>query len=141
MKDSSIYLVSPPTLYVPPTGAAFCLISNNEEWQNEVTSLIERGIKKLQITFYANNTEYVDPKSWIWFWHVAKNCDLIICDSLNCTQQEFNMSMAMLKLGMPVVFRIKSTNEELQTLFHAIDVLYFETLEDLDNILESFFNG
>lgn len=141
MKDSSVYIVSPPTLYVPPTGAAFCLISNDEDWQNEIVGLIEKGIKKAQLTFYVNNTEYIDPKAWIWYWHVASNCDLIICDTAHCTDHELRMCIGMTKIDLPVVFQIKAGNEELQTLFTSIGVPHFETLEELDALMEAGFGG
>lgn len=141
MNDSSIYVVSPPTLYVPPMGAAFCLISNSEAWQTEVIDLIEKGIKKAQITFYANNTEYVDPKAWIWYWHVARNCDLIICDTAHCTPHELNMCLAMLKNSLPVIFHVKSANEELKTLLTALSIGHYDSLDELENLLEVIFNG
>lgn len=141
MNDSSVYIVSPPTLYSPPRGVAFCLISNSEAWQNEVTTLIEKGINKNQITFYINNTEYVDPKAWIWYWHVAQNCDLILCDTVHCTDHELHMCLAMLKLDYPVVFQVKPGNEELATLLNSISVPFFESIEELDALLEAAFGN
>ncbi len=141
MNDSSVYIVSPPTLYIPPTGVAFCLISNNESWQNEVIELVERGIKKSQLTFYINNTEFVDPKAWIWYWHVAPSCDLIICDTVHCTDHELHMSLGMLKQDLPVMFHVKAGNEELRTLLNSIGVPCFDGVEELDALMEAAFGN
>lgn len=141
MQDSSVYIVSPPTLYIAPTGASFCLVSNNENWQNEIISLLEKGIEKAQLTFYVNNTEYIDPKAWIWYWHVAHNCNLIICDTAHCTDHELHMCLAMTKLELPVLFHISQGNEELQTLLNSISVPSFENIEELDGIMEASFGG
>jgi hypothetical protein len=120
---------------------AFCLISNSETWQNEVTTLIEKGINKNQITFYINNVEYVDPKAWIWYWHVSPNCDLIICDTSHCTDHELHMCLAMLKMDLPVVFQVNPGNEELATLLNSISVPHFESIEELDSLLEAAFGN
>lgn len=140
MPDSSVYIVSPPTLYVPSEGAAFCLVSNSKEWQDEVIGLLEKGINKA-LTFFVNDVEYIDPKAWIWYWHVAKNCNLIICDTIHCTDHELHMCLAMTKLELPVMFQINAGNQELQTLLNSISVPYFENIEELDELMEAVFGN
>lgn len=136
MKDSSVYIVSPPTLYIPTSGLSFCLISNNPAWQEQIVGMLERGLNKNQLTFFTNDHEFVDPKVWHWYWHVAQNCNLVICDVIHSSEHEVRMALGLLKLGSPVIFQIKSGDDEMAALLHAIGASYFETLEQLDETLE-----
>lgn len=127
---------------MPPAGVSLCLIGNDQEWLDQVISLVEKGIDREQITFYVNNLDFVDPKAWVWFWHVANNCDLIVCDSLSATEHEIRMALAMSKESLPVMFRVRSgDDDDFVTLLHNISVLHYETLEELDQVLGAVFNG
>lgn len=120
---------------------SFCLIGNDQAWLDEVVGLVEKGIDREQVTFFLNNTDFVDPKAWVWFWHVAKNCDLIICDGVSSSEHEIRMAMAMTKEGLPVLFRTRSGDTDFTTLLHAISVPHYEMLEELDQVLGVMFNG
>lgn len=140
MSDSNVYIVSPPTLYLPSGGLTFCLISNNEEWQNNIVELLEKGIQN-QLTFYVNETAHRDPKAWVWYWHVASNSAMIIVDTASCSQHEMYMALAMCKLDMPVVFHVKPGNDELVSLLNAVTVPSFAEPEQLLILLEAAFGG
>jgi hypothetical protein len=73
LTDSNVYVVSPPTLYLPGGGLAFCLISNDKAWQDTVVNLVEKNVQHNQLTFYTNESGVKDPKAWIWYWHIADN--------------------------------------------------------------------
>ena len=97
MDDSNVYVVSPPTLYMPGGGLAFGLIGNNKDWQGNIVELIEKGIPNHQLTFYVNETNSVDPNMWVWYWHIAGNCSMILCDVAHSTEQEIRTALAMCK--------------------------------------------
>lgn len=136
MSDSSVYVVSPPTLYMPPGGIGFCLISNNKTWQETIIELLEKGIQD-QLTFYANETGQKDPKAWVWYWHVASNCTMILVDVASCTEHELRMALAMTKDDLPVIFHVKPGNDELVALLNAIQVPSFEDYSDLLKLMEA----
>lgn len=106
-----------------------------------MVNLVENGIDREQVTFYLNNSGFIDPKAWVWYWHVAKNCDLIICDTMSSTEHEIRMGLAMSKESLPVLFRTKQGDDDFVTLLYTISVPHYETLEELNNILENVFNG
>lgn len=137
MKDSSVYIVSPPTLYLPSGGLSFCLIGNDPEWRELIINMLEKGLSQNQLTFYVNDTEFVDPKAWTWYWHVAQTCNLIICDTLHSTEQEIRTAMALTRSDTPVLFQIKPGDEEFAALLHTASIGYYETVEQLDEILEA----
>ena len=140
MRDSSVYVVSPPTLYMPGGGLGFCLISNDKVWQDTVIGLLEKGIQN-QLTFYATETSTKDPKAWVWYWHVVDNCSLVFCDVASCSEHEVRMALAMTKLGLPVVFHLKPGNDEFVALLNAIEVPWFEDFNQLLAIMEVAVNG
>ncbi len=99
--------------------------------------MLERGLNKNQLTFYTNEDDFVDPKLWHWYWHVAQNCNLVLCDAVHCTEHEIRMALGLLKIDVPVIFHIKAGDSEMASLLHAIGAPYFETLEQLDETLEA----
>lgn len=141
MTDSNVYVVSPPTLYIPGGGLAFCLISNDKAWQESIIELLEKGIRDNQLTFYVNEAANIDPKMWVWYWHIASNCSMIFCDIAHATEQEVRMALAMCKDNNPVIFYVKPGNDEFIALLNAIDVPWVEDHDDLLTLLESAFGG
>lgn len=132
-----MYIVSPPTLYLPEGGLSFCLVSNDETWQSKIIELLEKGIQN-QLTFYATESSHRDPKAWVWYWHVANNASMIIIDTASCSEHEIRMALGMCKHDMPVVFSIKPTgNEELTSLLNAIQIPHFTEVEQLLLLLEA----
>ena len=141
MNDSNVYVVSPPTLYMPGGGLAFCLIGNDKTWQDSIIELLEKGIQDNQLTFYVNDAVSVDPKTWVWYWHIATNCSMIICELAHATEQEVRMALAMCKDNMPVIFYVKPGNDEFIALLNAIDIPWVEDHDELIKIMESAFGG
>lgn len=139
MNDSNVYVVSPPTLYMPRGGLAFCLIGNDKSWQESITELFEQSIPSNQLTFYANESGSVDPNIWIWYWHIANNCSMILCDLAHSTEHEVRLALAMCKEDLPVVFHVKPGNEDFIALLNAIEIPWFEDNEHLLELLESAF--
>lgn len=136
-----MYVVSPPTLYMPGGGLAFCLIGNDKTWQDSIIELLEKGIQDNQLTFYVNDSTSVDPKTWVWYWHIATNCSMIICELAHATEQEARMALAMCKENMPVIFYVKPGNDEFIALLNAIDIPWVEDHDELIKIMESAFGG
>lgn len=135
MNDSSVYVVSPPTLHMPSGGLAFALISNDKVWQDAVISILEKGIQN-QLTFYANEAGVKDPTAWVWYWHVVDNCSMIFIDMASCSEHEIRMALAMAKLDQPVIFHVKPGNSEFVALLNAVDIPYFDDFERLLAIME-----
>jgi len=140
LSDSSVYVVSPPTLYMPGNGLAFCLISNDKVWQDSVIALLEKGIKN-QLTFFANENGTKDPKAWVWYWHVVHNCGMVLVDMASCTEHEIRMALVMCKVSQPVMFHVKPGNDEFVALLNSIDIPYFEDMDQLIKIMEDTLNG
>jgi len=137
-QDSSVYLVAPPTLHLPPSGFSILLMSNNEMFQTELVNLLEKGIKKDQLTIYLNpNYTSVDLKLWLWYWHIANFADLVIVDTKNVTEHELRMSIAMTKT-LPVIFKT-GYNDDLDTLFRTMKAPTYSTLDQLDYFMEGIF--
>ncbi len=136
MTDSNVYVVSPPTLYMPGGGLAFCLISNNKDWQDTIISTIEKNVQHNQLTFYTNESGVRDPKAWVWYWHVVDNCDMVICDMASCSEHEIRMAMAMTKNDQPVIFNTRPGNDEFVSLLNAVGVPSYEDTDELLRILE-----
>ena len=136
MTDSNVYIVSPPTLYLPGGGLSFCLISNNEKWQTSIIELFEKDLRS-QLTFFATETSIRDPKAWVWYWHVADNCSTIIVDTASCSEHEIRMALAMCKLDLPIMFHVKRGNDEFVALLNAIQIASFQDLEQLKELMEA----
>lgn len=141
MDDSNVYVVSPPTLYMPGGGLAFGLIGNNKDWQTSIIELLEKSIQNNQLTFYVNESNKVDPNIWVWYWHTASNCNMILCDLAHSTEHEIRTALAMCKEDLPVVFNVKPGNDEFIALLNAIEVPWFEDTDDLLRLLEAAFGG
>jgi len=138
-KDSSVYLVAPPTLHLPPSGFSICIVSNDEQFQTELVNLLDKGISKDQLTIYLNpNYKSVDPKLWIWYWHIINFVDLTIVDTQHITEQELRMSIALSGMKVPVIFRT-GYNDELDTLFKTMKSPTYNTLSQLDFFMEGVF--
>ena len=135
MSDSSVYIVSPPTLHMPSGGLGFALISNDKVWQDTVIGILEKGIQN-QLTFYANEAGVKDPKAWVWYWHVVDNCSMIFVDMASCTEHEIRMALAMAKLDQPVIFHVKPGNDEFIALLNAVSIPSFEDFEHLLALME-----
>ncbi len=137
-KDSSVYLVAPPTLHLPPSGFSICLISNDEQFQTELVNLLDKGITKDQLTIYLNpNYQSIDPKLWIWYWHIINFTDLTIVDTKNITEQELRMSISVAG-KLPVIFKT-GFDDELDMLFRTNKSPTYSTLEQLDFFMEGVF--
>jgi hypothetical protein len=136
MNDTGVYIVSPPTLYLPERGMSITLVSNSEEWQTEVITLVEKLLNDDQVTFFVGATDFKDPKAWIWYWHVAKNCDLVLCDTKSATEHERYMCFSMLKDSMPVIFHTQA-NTELSKLLKATHTPAYDDIDDLKSLLEN----
>jgi hypothetical protein len=134
--DSNVYIVSPPTLYLPGGGLSFCLISNDEKWQTNIIELFEKELQN-QLTFFATETSIRDPKAWVWYWHVAGNCSMIVVDATSCTEHEIRMALAMCKLDMPVIFHVKPGNDEFVALLNAIQIPSFTDISELITLMET----
>lgn len=140
MTDSNVYIVSPPTLYLPGGGLSFCLISNDEKWQSNIIELFEKEMQN-QLTFFASETSTRDPKAWVWYWHVADNCSMIIVDSASCTEHEIRVALAMCKLDMPVIFHVRPGNDEFVSLLNAIQIPSFGDISELMTLMEAALGG
>jgi hypothetical protein len=140
LSDSNVYIVSPPTLYLPGGGLSFCLISNDEKWQTTIIELFEKEMQN-QITFFATETSTRDPKAWVWYWHVADCCSMIIVDTASCTEHEIRMALAMCKQDMPVIFHVKPGNDEFAALLHAIQIPSFQDISELMILMEAGLGG
>ncbi len=140
MTDSNVYIVSPPTLHLPSGGLSFCLISNDEKWQTKIIDLFEKELQN-QLTFYATETSIRDPKAWIWYWHVASNCSMVVVDATSCSEHEIRVALAMCKLDMPVIFHVKEGNDELVSLLNAIQIPSFQDISDLMVLMEAALGG
>lgn len=138
MSDSNVYVVSPPTLYMPTGGVAICLISNDKSWQDKIVEIIESGIQD-QITFYANDSGVKDPKAWVWYWHIVDNCNMVLCDVASCTEHEVRVALAIAKLEHPIIFYVKPGNDEFIALLKASEILHFSDVDDLPTLLEALF--
>lgn len=136
MTDSNVYIVSPPTLYLPGGGLSFCLISNDEKWQAKVIELFEKEMQN-QLTFFATETSTPDPKAWIWYWHVADNCSMVIVDAASCSEHEIRMALGMCKLDLPVVFHVKAGNDDFASLLHSIQIPSFQDIAELMALMEA----
>lgn len=123
---------------MPGGGLALCLISNDKAWQDQIISLIEKGVQN-QLTFFVNETAVKDPKAWVWYWHVVDNCNIVICDMSSCSEHEIRVALAMSKIDVPVIFYVKPGNEEFISLLKAVDIAWFDDLEDLPNLIEALF--
>jgi hypothetical protein len=124
---------------MPGGGLAFCLISNNKDWQENIVELLEKGIQNNQLTFYVNELKSVDPNTWVWYWHVAPNCSMIICDLAHSSEHEVRMALAMCKKDLPIVFNVKPGNDEFVGLLNAIGVPWYSDDKDLMQLLEAAF--
>jgi len=140
LTDSNVYIVSPPTLYLPGGGLSFCLISNDEKWQSNIIELFEKEMQN-QLTFFASETSTRDPKAWVWYWHVADNCSMIIVDSASCTEHEIRVALAMCKLDMPVIFHVRPGNDEFVSLLNAIQIPSFGDISELMTLMEAALGG
>jgi hypothetical protein len=140
LTDSNVYIVSPPTLHLPSGGLSFCLISNDEKWQTKIIDLFEKELQN-QLTFYATETSIRDPKAWIWYWHVASNCSMVVVDATSCSEHEIRVALAMCKLDMPVIFHVKEGNDELVSLLNAIQIPSFQDISDLMVLMEAALGG
>jgi hypothetical protein len=140
LSDSNVYIVSPPTLYLPGGGLSFCLISNDEKWQTTIIELFEKEMQN-QITFFATETSTRDPKAWVWYWHVADCCSMIIVDTASCTEHEIRMALAMCKQDMPVIFHVKPGNDEFAALLHDIQIPSFQDISELMILMEAGLGG
>jgi hypothetical protein len=136
LTDSNVYIVSPPTLYLPGGGLSFCLISNDEKWQTNIIELFEKELQN-QLTFFATETSIRDPKAWVWYWHVADNCSMVVVDATSCTEHEIRMALAMCKLDMPVIFHVKPGNDEFVALLNAIQIPSFTDISELMTLMEA----
>lgn len=101
-----------------------------------VIALLEKGLNQHQLTFYVNDNESVDPKLWTWYWHMAPTCNLVICDTIHSTEQEIRTALALLKYDVTVLFQVRPGDEEFASLLHTMSVPYYETVEQLDELLE-----
>lgn len=135
MANSNVYTVSPPTLHMPAGGITFCLISNNTKWQDSIINKIEKVVNK-QLTFFVNEELSIDPKLWVWYWHIVDNCGMIICDTLSATEHEIRMCIAMTKQNLPILFRVKPGNDEFVSLLNAIEIPSFEDDKQLLEFIE-----
>lgn len=140
MSDSNVYIVSPPTLYLPGGGLSFCLISNDEKWQTKIIDLFEKEMQN-QLTFFATETSIRDPKAWVWYWHVADSCSMIIVDTASCSEHEIRMALGLCKLDMPVIFHVKSGNDDFSALLHSIQIPSFEDISHLITLMEAALGG
>ncbi len=140
MSDSNVYIVSPPTLYLPGSGLSFCLISNDEKWQTKIIELFEKEMQN-QLTFFATETSIRDPKSWVWYWHVADNCSMIIVDTASCSEHEIRVALGLCKLDMPVIFHVKPGNDDFAALLHSIQIPSFEDITHLMSLMEAALGG
>jgi hypothetical protein len=140
VSDSNVYIVSPPTLYLPGSGLSFCLISNDEKWQTKIIELFEKEMQN-QLTFFATETSIRDPKSWVWYWHVADNCSMIIVDTASCSEHEIRVALGLCKLDMPVIFHVKPGNDDFAALLHSIQIPSFEDITHLMSLMEAALGG
>jgi hypothetical protein len=125
---------------MPGGGLGFCLISNDKVWQDSVIGFLEKGIQN-QLTFFANESGVKDPKAWVWYWHIVDNCSMVFVDMASCSEHEIRMALAMCKLSQPVMFHVKPGNDEFVALLNAIDIPWFEDMEQLVEIMEAALNG
>lgn len=135
-KDTGVYLVNSPTIYLPPSGLSVCIISNNEAWQVQVVEMFEKIISQTQLTFFLNTTDYVDPKSWQWIWTVSKNCDLILVDGKHSTELERQVALCMAKDDQPVIFFIPDgLHVELKSILHQVSIPACSHPEQLEAVI------
>ena len=135
-KDTGVYLVNSPTIYIPSSGLSVCLISNSEEWQVKVADIFEKMVHSTQLTFYLNTTDYVDPKSWQWLWTIGRGCDLILVDGQNSTALDIQLALCMCKEDLSVIFFIPDgLHVELKSMLNQVSIPSCNTVESLKLII------
>jgi hypothetical protein len=66
---------------------------------------------------------------------------MIIVDTASCSEHEIRMALGLCKLDMPVIFHVKSGNDDFAALLHSIQIPAFEDISDLMTLMEAALGG
>lgn len=141
MSDSSSYLITPPSIFLPRRGLTFSLITRNSKWVENFMEMAEDKFPGTTVTFFSSHEE-ADVEKYVWEFQHATIADFVIVDMDSASDTDINIALIVSK-GKRVwwEFADEDSYVTLQTILNVsgaglVDSTeeFFEMISDLDNV-------
>jgi hypothetical protein len=131
------YYITPPTLFLPPTGLRVSLIGVDEDWIDNMSDELEDTLPSIPMTFYHLDTKTSDQ--WQWQFHMMEQSNLIVVNVVQC--QTIDLLLSFLHMGdNKIWFYVDpdEVNKDIMTLLNTINANVFANTAEFHSMLTAF---
>ena len=139
MDDNQNFYITPPTIFMPPSGLRVTLLGTDAEWVDELTEELEETLPSIPMTFY-----HLDEKSsdqWQWLYMMTGHSDLLMVNVAKATKNE--LLTAFLHVGNKTWFfvDVDEVDADLVVLLNSINANVFSDTDELGEMMRVFVNN
>ena len=131
------YYITPPTLFLPPTGLRVSLIGVDDDWIDDLSDSLEDTLPSIPMTFYHLDNKSADQ--WQWQFHMMEQSNLII---VNVARSEtIDLLLSFLHIGdNKIWFYVDpdQVDKTIVTLLNTINANVFASHDEFHSMLTSF---
>lgn len=131
------YYITPPTLFLPPTGLRVSLVGVDEEWIDNMSDELEDTLPSIPMTFYHLDTSTSDQ--WQWQFHMMEQSNLIVVNVAQC--ETIDMLLSFLHMGDNKIWFYVDPDEvdkNIMTLLNTINANVFSHPAEFHGMLTAF---
>jgi len=139
MDDNQNFYITPPTIFMPPSGLRVTLLGTDDDWVDELTEELEETLPSIPMTFY-----HLDEKSvnqWQWLYMMTGHSDLLMINVAKATKNE--LLTAFLHVGNKTWFFVDAdeVDTDLIVLLNSINANVFSDTDELGEMMRVFVNN
>ena len=130
MDDNQNFYITPPTIFMPPSGLRVALLGTDTEWVDALTEELEETLPSIPMTFYHQ-----------WLYMMAGHSDLLMINVAKATQNE--LLTAFLHIGNKTWFfvDVNEVDSDLIVLLNNINANVFSDADELGEMMRVFVNN
>jgi len=131
------YYITPPTLFLPPTGLRVSLIGVDEDWIDNMSDELEDTLPSIPMTFYHLDSKTSDQ--WQWQFHMMEQSNLIVVNVAQC--ETIDLLVSFLHMGDNKIWFYVDPDEvdkDIMTLLNTINANVFANPAEFHGMLTAF---
>jgi hypothetical protein len=131
------YYITPPTLFLPPTGLRVSLVGVDEDWIDNMSDELEDTLPSIPMTFYHLDTK--TSEQWQWQFHMMEQSNLIVVNVARC--ETVDLLLSFLHIGDNKIWFYVDPDEvdkNIMTLLNTINANVFANPAEFHSMLTAF---
>lgn len=135
--ETQHYYITPPTLFLPPSGLRVSLIGVDEDWIDNMSDELEDTLPSIPMTFYHLDTKTSDQ--WQWQYHMMEQSNLIVVNVARSLT--IDLLLSFLHMGDNKIWFFvnpKEVDKNIIILLNTINANVFSSSDEFHSMLTAF---